>query len=235
MLQPRSYGSRRDERILRYLETLEMLDTEQIQCLVFRSIKSSLRTAQRRLAELKKAKRLNRFRFGDDMPYVYHLGRPPKPITVLHSLMRNWVYVWFNMNLGANEYIYYWKAEEQMPFVHPDAFLVVKNQVTGAYTFYFIEIDRGTSRNEFDKVPLYTMLAETGAYADTWWASKVTTFPTVVVVTDSTARMDYIKSQIVEQNRLGLNFNLRLFSALRKECLERVQSVERPGLQTANR
>jgi len=119
--------------------------------------------------------------------------------------------------LKSWESLYRWEYEQNYGLLQCDAFVAVKNTVTGKLKFYFIELDVAESGNAFDKVGKYVQVFDTEAYAGRWWVDLTDRFPPVVVVTTSPGRIKTIRELVFRENRAGLEFNLYLLDDLRKE------------------
>lgn len=207
-------GSMRDKAILRMVEEWGVVDTHQVRLMLFNDIQSSQRKAQDRLRKLTLKGSLNRWRAEEG--YLYSLGE--KTALCEHMEGTNWVRVWFNHNLKSWEKLHCFLYEQDYGILRTDAFVAIKNTITGQFRFWFVETDLSYS-NKFDKVKKYCQLFEKGGYADRWWVDLTEKFPTILVVTASIARKEKILGHIAEENTAGLNFEVRLLRDLREEVM----------------
>lgn len=205
-------GLRRDKEILRLIETLGAVNTEQIDCLLFHN----LRVCQRRLQILAKRKIIKRDRISFSEPFFYFLQRPPGQAE--HVLSMAWVFVWVNLKLSSWERLHAFQREMDFKgILRADGFVAIKNTWTGKMTFSFVEMDIGESGNLFRKGALYNELYESEVYLSSWWAKLTNRFPSILVVTtDNTQK---IKARIEEENEHGLEFKVYSLSEVKEECL----------------
>ena len=214
-MNTRQKGCYRDKAILEAIETRKALDTDQVAALLFRDMKHGRRKAQERLLKLFKGGRVKRCRTALTEPYCYFTGK--KNGRLEHLLALNWVYVWFMAGLKAWEQIHCFSYEANYKLLQADAFVGIKNTVTGKFKFYFVELDR--SQNDFDKVRKYNQLYQDGGYTDRWWAGLTDRFPAVLVVTTSAKRAVGIQERVKKENPAGLEFKVMLLSEIKEGLL----------------
>lgn len=211
------FGTNRDRAVLKDIETLGALNTEQIVTLHFPN-KSGERSAQVCLARLVKNKQLRFCRFFPDTPNVYFIGRRNGRIEHLVDL--NWVYAWFHGRLMSGQSIYYWKREiNYKKVLQVDALVGI--QVPGEIKWYFIELDRAnSSHNEFDKIEIYNDFYSIHDTMNLWWVDKAKMFPKILVVTENERRKRFIEEQFSDPgvNIHGLRFEVRLLADIIREA-----------------
>lgn len=207
-------SSRRDRLVLRYLDLLGALTTEQVRCLCFSDMATGERKAQQRLRRMYDLGLVKRARPSLDSPMVY--WTVARPVQLEHTIARNWVYCWLAKHLMWWEKVAGWYPEEDYEILRCDALAQVRNTVTGKSRFIFVEVD--LSDNRFDKVQKYTELCRRGI--DAWWAEEAEVFPEVLVVTENRKRLETIRKAVREQNPLGLRFDVRLLSEVKRGALE---------------
>ncbi len=207
-------SSHRDRKVLRYIDTLGALTTEQVRCLCFSDMATGERKAQQRLRRMFDLGLVKRIRPSLDSPLVYWTEQ--RPLQLEHAIARNWVYCWLVKHLMWWEKVAGWYPEEDYEVLRCDALAQVKNTVTHKSRFLFVEVD--LSENRFDKVQKYTELCRRGI--DAWWAEEATVFPEILVVTEGRRRLETIRKAIKEQNALGLKFDMRLLSDVKRSALE---------------
>lgn len=207
-------GWNRDKSVLRMVEEWGVVSTHQVRLIKFGNIKTSQRKAQQRLRVLALKGSLNRWRTEEG--YLYSLE--DKNALSDHLEATNWARVWFEKNLHQWEKLHCFLYEQDYGILRTDAFVAVKNTITGQFRFWFIETDLSHS-NKFDKVEKYCKLFEKGGYADRWWVKLTDKFPTVLVMTTSIARKEKILQHIAEENTAGLRFDVRLLRDLREEAM----------------
>lgn len=210
----RAKGCSRDKAVLEAIDARKCLDTEQLKVLLF-PFKYGRRKAQERLLKLYKKGKVQRERVGE--MYAYYRGT--RPGMIKHTLGVNWACLWFEKCLKSWEKLHIWQYEQDYGILRCDGFAAVKNTVTGKMTFWFIEMDRGTT--QFDKVRKYCRLYETEGYRGRWWLEFTDRFPSVLIVTTSPGRLEGIKTIIKDENTAGLRFDVRLLDDIKKEVLQK--------------
>lgn len=202
-------GFCRDNAILAALKEWQVLDSEQLKLLFFKSV--SLRMAQKRLSRLTVLHKVHRQRDYMCQPYYYYLERKPGQIN--HRLGVNWIRMWLQQSTNSwGDTLYLWQYEPNYNTVRPDGFVGMKNTFTGKTRFCFIE--RECDTNPFIKVKLYNDLYASGSCGGTWWAKQSDRFPAIVVVVESAARMDAVKKLIEKDNKHGLEFKVYLLDQI---------------------
>lgn len=204
-------GYHRDNAILGALKEWQVLNTEQIQLLFFKNV--SLRMAQKRLQRLTTLKKIHRQRDYIGQSFYYYLEQ--KPGQSNHKLGVNWIRLWLQQSLKSWEVPHLWQYEPNYKSIRPDAFVAIKNVITGKLRFCFIE--RECDTNPFKKVKLYNDLYSTGGYCDAWWTEEAVRFPIVVVVVETTGRMETVKKLIEKDNKHGLEFKVYLLNQIVRE------------------
>jgi len=207
-------GYHRDREIIRAVETHRALDANQIARLFFNDLKYGKRKAQDRLAKMAENKLLKRCRYAINESYVYYLDK--KSGQIEHLVATNWVYVWMLGKLQTWETLYHWSYEVDLGIIRPDALCGIKNTVTGAVSWWFIELDR--SENKFDKVAKYSKYYGDKLYQGQWWAKQAKAFPRVLVVTDSESRFKTIKGHIENENIHNLRIEVMLLHQIRGDA-----------------
>lgn len=208
---------RRDKKILQTIERLGTLDTDQVSALFFPGIKNKKRMAQKRLKRLYTLKKLKRGREAISMPYYYYTGI--RPGMVEHTLGVAWVYVWITKRLKSWEKMQSFEKEYTLGNIRADAFMEIRNKVTGKTRFTFVEVDMAESMNKFDKVKKYNDFYRAGKYASAWWAEKADRFPNILVVTTEPDRLKLVRTKIERENISGLEFNTFLLGEIKEEVI----------------
>lgn len=214
-MNTRQKGSRRDKEILLEIERRQALNTDQIAALFFSGISHGHRKARERLLKLYKGRRVKRCRVALTEPYAYYIDR--KHGRLEHLLALNWVYVWFTSGLKPWEQVHCFSYESNFGLLQADAFVAIKNNVTGHFKFCLVELDR--SANDFDKVRKYNQLYQSEDYAGQWWAELADRFPPVLVVTTSPRRAAHIRERIEKENTNGLEFKVCLLEEISSPIL----------------
>lgn len=221
MTQVRSYcqtnasrlGRERDQKIIHTVEDWKIVDAQMIRALHFNTLLWGQRKAQERLYKLFQRGKLQRAKGNEGYTYFTEpQGRAE------HLLMLNWVRVWIVSKLKAWERLHCFVYEDDYKTVRPDAFVAIKNTITGQFRFLFIELDR-THSNKFDKVPKYNNLFQTDGYQGRWWVELTDKFPPILIVTTTTNREEKILQHVQEENTNGLAFKVCLLSDLKKEVI----------------
>jgi hypothetical protein len=88
--------------------------------------------------------------------------------------------------------------------------MTVKNSVTGKLGCYFIEFDRAS--NPFDKVQKYNELYKSNEFGGTWWASSVSRFPAIIVVSENVERAQ----KHLKDNKANLEFRFLDYDQIRE-------------------
>lgn len=191
-------GYRRDKAILQEVEKRKVLTTDQIHQLFFSHLSQGKRICQRRLKTLCEARKLKRHRITLEAPFYYYTEAIKQ---VEHMIETNWLYVKFRKELPAWESLIHWAYEVDYGILRCDAFVGIKNNISGAHRFYFVETD--LSDNKFDKVEKYNDLFEQGH--NWWWAKYATVFPTVII---KTYRTEHVLKKIEKENRNNLRLEV---------------------------
>lgn len=214
MVNTLAKSSLRDRRALRYLDVLGALTTEQVWSLCFSDIATGQRKAQQRLKRLFDRGLAKRVRPSLDSPMVYWTAQ--RPGLMEHTVACNWVYCYLVRRCQSWEKIEGWYPEDDYKVLRCDAFAVIRNTALKTNRFLFVEVD--LSENRFDKVQKYTALCQKGV--DAWWVDETSVFPTVLVVTETLARLEHIRKLAKEQNPLGLRFDVKLLSDIKRGAME---------------
>jgi len=108
---------------------------------------------------------------------------------------------WFRLHVFKREYFCQWDNGHLLA----DALVVLDNKVKKRLHPFFVEIDRGTSNNRFDKVERYSDYYKSKAWVQKWWAQPDPEgryrFPRVLVVTD---RPEAVQKIIDRDNEAGI-------------------------------
>ncbi|MDA8212134.1 MAG: hypothetical protein M0021_09695 [Clostridia bacterium] len=214
-MNKRQKGYSRDKAILKMIEEWGVTDAHQVRLMLFFDIQSSQRKSQERLRKLALKGSVNRWR-AEEGYLLYSLG--DKNAMSAHLEGINWVRVWLEKTKRSWEKVHCFLYEQNYGVLRCDAFVAVKNTVTGQFRFYFIEMDRSPG-NKFDKVTKYCQLFRQGGYEDRWWVELTDKFPTILTVTTSVPRKEKILQHIAEENTEGLNFDVRLLRDIREEAM----------------
>lgn len=170
--------------------------------------------AQRRLKYLYDTDKIKRGKVFYNEPYYYYMEKKPKQIE--HLLGLNWVYVWLKKGLKSWEEIHSFEYEVDFGVLRCDAFVAIKNTVTGTFRFIFVEMDIADSDNRFTKIEQYNSLYANDLCEDCWWYGLAESFPRVLLVTTSARKERAIQGQIEGQE---LVYEVRLLEDIRRECL----------------
>jgi len=218
----RAIGKNRDAAILELVEKCKFISREQVQQLIFPGQEYRQKCCQR-LQKLHQAKKIKRHRADVAAPYVYFPAGVTWNQKTEHYLTLNWVYValvrqiksWFRLHVFKREYYCSWgdqgggqRDDQQVGNrLLADALAVLDNTVKKRLHPVFVEIDRGTSNNRFDKVERYTAYYHSKAWVKQWWAQPDQEgryrFPRVLIVTDRPMQI----SKIIErENKAGIRF-----------------------------
>lgn len=219
---PRLKGCRRDNSILLALEERGVLDTDQVRVLFFRHMQYGQRKSQERLLALVRSKKVVR-NANSRGTYIYSLSGA-KFKQVDHLVGVNWVRLWLELCGHQWEHLHSFEYEREYgKILRHDGFAALKNTVTGNFRFLFIEMDRGT--NTFDKVAKYNKLyQDEEKYIGYWWVKLSLRFPVILIATTSLARMKQIQHIIKEENKAGLEFDVRLIDDIREEVMKKCLS-----------
>jgi hypothetical protein len=214
---PRVIGSSRNNRIVKWIESLRALTTEQIYLLEYKHRKTGLRMAQGNLYRLYKRKRINRTRLSFDTPYIYFVERKEQ---WNHMIAVSWVYLWLRTRLRQSETIDYWKTELRYGYLRPDALCGVKSPE--GITYYYLEVDR-PSRAIWNKSGKYNKYFEERGKPDG--------FPTVLCVATTQKRADKIKESISQSNKHNLKFTVLLLDDLIQEVKDDTKIIPYRGIR----
>lgn len=224
VLSSRALGSSRAKAVFDLVVEHGCLNTEQVEALLFPHSPSGKRKAQLHLRTLTVHGRLKRWRLDLDQPFAYYLNeRGAAPSQMEHVVGVNWAYCWLRTRLQTWHRLEHWNTEAVLGALRADAVCGIHNIVGNTWQTYFIEHDRSTSRNTFDKVQLYNDLYEQEhVFTGEWW--EVTgRFPHILVVTDSPRRKAHIEQCILQHNRNALCWQVMLIQDMRKEVLAYVR------------
>ena len=217
----RAAGKTRDAAILRAVEQCKFISRDQVQALVFGH--NYRQKCCDRLLRLYKSKRLKRKRVDVAESFVYFLPGEKWNQKAEHYLAVNWVYIalvkqiksWFKLQAFVREY--FCRIDDNNHLV-ADSLAVLANKTTKALKPVFVELDRGQSNNEFDKVQKYGALYKSKAWVPSWWAKPDADgryrFPRVLVVTD---RPVNVQEAIGRDNAAGIRFSVVSLEDVRRD------------------
>jgi len=228
-------GYYRDQKIIELVDEHYCLTTDQLRILVFREYEND-DMCYRRLRVLtgnakqkrKRVPQINRDRLSLSEPYFYWPVGVNRPDQITHRIGINWLYVWFVTWAERAEAKLKFKSEpkEYEPIVRPDAFVSLLT-AKKAHLF-FGEFHRHESGNEFDKLPKYTSLFEDiitqkkhGIRPYPWVELRDQRIPTLTIVT--TGPKKPILDRLVNDNPLGIPYELLTLEELKERCVQWVQ------------
>jgi len=235
MMSHHKKGYYRDQKIVALVENRYCLTTDQLRILVFREYEH-VDMCYRRLRILsgnvkqkkKRPPQINRDRLSMSEPFFYWPSRKDRPDQIEHRIGVNWLFVWFTTwakRTGA-EMNFRGEPKEYEPTVRPDAFTSFRT--TNKSHLYFGEFHRHESGNEFDKLPKYTALfndiitqKQHGIRPYPWVELRDQRIPTLTVVT--TGPKQPILECLVNQNPLGIPYELLTLEELKERCVQWVQ------------
>jgi len=172
--------------------------------------------------------RIKRDRFSNYEPYFYWPADKKRPDQIEHRIGINWLYIWFLIWSERTGYDLRFKSEpkEYEPIVRPDAFAPFFS--TNRTHIFFGEFHRHESNNEFDKLPKYTELFQDiitqkaqGIRPYPWVELRDQKIPTLTVVT--TGPKGPILDRLINQNPLGIPYELLTLDELKERCAQWVQ------------
>lgn len=212
----RAVARTRDAAIIKAVEDCRYLSRDQVQALVFGH--SYRQKCCQRLTMIHKAKKLSRRRVDVAMPYVYFLPGEKWTQKAEHAVAVNWVYIalikqiksWFKLQAFTREYTAIWGDRRLVA----DALAVLANKTSKELKPLFVELDRGTSNNPFDKTALYSGLYDSKAWVTSWWsrpdADGRHRFPKVLVVTDRVEKVQAVidRDNAARDNAVRVRFSV---------------------------
>jgi hypothetical protein len=148
---------------------------------------------------------------------VYYLNKEPALSAIPHVISMSWIFVWISKHFE----IEYWEQEVDFGILQCDALCKVKGGM-----WFFIEFDRVVSHNPFKKPMLYTELFEKEGRKGSQLLQRLdnpSSFPRIIVITDSVRRGVTIKKIIKENNPHHLGYGIEkkeeiyLFDEILKE------------------
>jgi len=229
----RQVGKNRDTAIIQLIDECKFISREQVQELLFPGQEYRQKCCQR-LQKLHKAKKIKRRRVDVVTPYVYF----PPGVTwnqkAEHTITLNWVYIalvrqiksWFRLHVFKREYFCQWgdqdssqrDGQQDSNRLLADALVVLDNTIKKRLHPVFVEIDRGTSNNRFDKVERYSDYYYSKAWVKQWWAQKDDEgryrFPKVLVISD---RAEQVNRIIEKENKAGIRFAVATLADVAKD------------------
>jgi len=176
----------------------------------------------------KRIPQINRDRLSISAPYFYWPVDKKRPDQISHRIGVNWLYVWFSTwaERTGSEMRFRSEPKEYEPTVRPDAFTSFRT--TNKNHLFFGEFHRHESGNDFDKLPKYTELfkdiisqKQQGIRAYPWVELRDQKIPTLTVVT--TGPKKPILDRLVNQNPLGIPYELLTLDELKERCVQWVQ------------
>lgn len=176
----------------------------------------------------KRSPRIKREQLSASEPYFYWPADKKRPDQIEHRIGVNWLYVWFEnwaVRTGA-ELKFKGEPKEYEPFVRPDAFVSLNSSVKPH--LFFGEFHRHESGNEFDKLPKYTALFQNiielkaQGIRPYWWVElRNQKIPKLTVIT--TGPKKPILNRLVNENPLGIPYELLTLDELKERCVQWVQ------------
>ena len=219
----RKKGYYRDREIEWDIDRFQVLTVEQIYLLHFKNIKNKkqalikTRERLRKLVKLKKIKREKINYYGK--PYGFYIHKP-KGYTLEHIINRNWGYLYamfYNPNFKLNDF----ENEYVVGDLQADGFIQLYSPKGKKYSYWFIESDRSSSKNKFDKIIKYNEMFKNDKYIDEFWVvdKRPDNFPKILIVTDTMEKFNKIQKHIQKENKMGLEFILLTVDKIRQFLL----------------
>jgi len=172
--------------------------------------------------------RIKRDRFSKYEPYFYWSVDQRRPDQIDHRIGVNWLYVWFATWAERTDTELKFRSEpkEYEPTVRPD--VLASFRTSSKNHLFFGEFHRHESGNEFDKLPKYTELftdiiaQKAQGIKPYWWVElRDQRIPTLTVVT--TGPKQPILDRLLNQNPLGIPYELLTLDELKERCVQWVQ------------
>lgn len=213
----RMKGYYRDKKIIDYIENYRCLNSEQIEFLLFKGMKSGKRKCQQRLKKLYDQKKVKRWRYSLEESYAYYIELKSKVEQMEHLINLNWIIVWFENNLNSWEKIYHLKYEINFEILRCDCFIIIKNIFSNEYKMYFIEMDIAKSNNRFDKIKKYNELYGKINFYNLWWRNLTDRFPGILIVSTNSKKIKKIKEDVKSYNDNDLEFIVKDLDQIKLE------------------
>jgi hypothetical protein len=190
-----------------------VLDTQLIRVLFF-PFKTGLRKSQQVLLKLHTAGKIGRWKHESGYVYGSKSGRWE------HRLMVNYVRTWFKIITQGWASVHSWIYEPDYTFIRADSLVTLKTD--HGFRFAFIEVERASDKNRFNKVQKYNALYEavnSGKYQESFWVKMGSVFPETHIICLTEERKKIALRRVQEDNRNGLDFVVKLFPDIQKEVL----------------
>jgi hypothetical protein len=220
MLNLRQVGSQRLNDIKNSLETYQALTVEQVMAMHFRDLKYGGNKARERLQKLSQTyKSVQKERLDTSGKLYYFYEKRPQHNSAAHVINRNWGFLYLTQGKKDYEKVVDLDAEYNLDMLVADGFLGLHNTFTGVTDYWFIESDKASSKNKFEKVLKYTEYYKSGKYKLEHWASKTKRFPGVLIVTDSATKAKRILGLIEKQNAERIRFKVITVEDIKTEIM----------------
>lgn len=220
MLNLRQVGSQRLSELKSSLETYQALTVEQVVAMHFRGLKYGGNKARDRLQKLSQTyKSVQSEKLDTSGKLYYYHEKKPQHNSTAHIINRNWGFLYLTQGKKDYEKATDLDTEYDLGVLVADGFMGLHNTFTGATDYWFIESDRASSKNKFEKIKKYTEYYKSGKYKLEPWTSKAKRFPGVLIVTDSTTKAVRILELIEKQNIEGIRFKVITVEEIKEQIM----------------
>ncbi len=226
LLNLRQIGSRRLKEIKESLETYQALTVEQVAAMHFYKLKSGENKARERLRKLAQTyKSVQSEKLDTSGKLYYFYEKRPQHNSAAHVINRNWGFMWIIRGKKDYQKVVDMDIEYDIGTLVADGFIGLYNAFTGITDYWFIESDRASSKNKFEKIIKYTEYYKSGKYKTEFWAQKTKRFPGILIVTDTISKARRIIELIKKQNTEGLRFTVLTVDEIKESLLLQAQFV----------
>lgn len=220
MLNLRQVGSQRLKEIKDSLEKYQALTVEQVVVMHFRGLKYGGNKARERLQKLSKTYKSVQKEVLDTSGKLYYFyDKKPQHNSAFHVINRNWGFVYLVHGKKDYQKVVDLDTEYDLDILVADGFLGLYNNFTKETDYWFVESDRASSKNKFEKIKKYTEYYKSGKYKLEHWAQKAKRFPGVLIVTDASSKAVKILELIEKQNTEGIRFRVVTVDEIKEEIM----------------
>lgn len=216
----RQVGSQRLREIKDSLETYQALTVEQVVVMHFRGLKYGGNKARERLQKLSQTYKSVQKEVLDTSGKLYYFyERRPLHNSADHVINRNWGFIYLLRGRKDFQKVVDLDTEYDLDVLRADGFVGLFNTFTGDTDYWFIESDKASSKNKFEKIIKYTQYYKTGKYKLEHWHKKTKRFPGVLIVTDTSQKAIKILELIEKQNTEGIRFKVLTVEEIKEQIM----------------
>jgi hypothetical protein len=221
MLNSRQIGFQRARAIRESIDQFGALVIEQLVAMHFNGMEYGIVKARERMRKLSERNgHISKEKLDTSgRLYYYPTGSRPQHNSAFHVINRNWGFLYLIQGKKDYQKVVDLDTEYDLDILVADGFIGLLNTFTNVTDYWFIESDKASSKNKFEKVLKYTEYYKSGKYKLEHWATKAKRFPGVLIVTDTPTKAKKIMELIEKQNTEGIRFKVITVEEIKTEIM----------------